>query len=177
MWGFLKLTVLFLPPQTKVASLYNYLLLCVVLKCWFDSLFNVALRRGLKVRGARILPAIIRRKMWEGKRKEKRKRKERNFDKRKKYFQKLQCCKLWQLEADGFHRKWFLKWVRHRSKSCDSSRHFYSDKLHHKDKWKRRNYCSRAGHIAATRKCTSHRLLLYSCECFGGRVWCLLEIE
>lgn len=35
--------------------------------------------------------------------------KERNFDKRKKYFQKLQFCKLWQLEADGFHRKWFLK--------------------------------------------------------------------
>lgn len=89
----------------------------------------------------------------------------------------MESCKLDRARADGFHRKEFLKGVRHRSKSCDSPRHFYSDKLHHKDKWKRRNYCSRAARIAAARKCTSHGLLLYPCECFGGRVWYLLEIE
>lgn len=33
----------------EVVTLYNYLLLCVLPKCWFAALFNLALRRGLKV--------------------------------------------------------------------------------------------------------------------------------
>lgn len=69
--------------------------------------------------------------------------------------------KLRWIHADVFHIKLILKGARHSSKSYDSARHFYSDKLHHKDKWKRRNYCSRRSPIAATKQCTSSSLLLY----------------
>ena len=67
---------------------------------------------------------------------------------------------------DSFHaerldREPLLKGARHSSKSRDSPRHFYSDKLHHKDKWRRRNYCSRAARIAAAGKCSSPGQPLY----------------
>lgn len=65
------------------------------------------------------------------------------------------------IDANVFHRKLILKGARHSSNSYDSARHFYSDKLHHKDKWKRRNYCSRRSPNAAAKQCTSSPLLLY----------------
>lgn len=40
---------LFFLFQPSAVALCNYLLLCVLLKCWFVSLFNLALSRGLNV--------------------------------------------------------------------------------------------------------------------------------
>lgn len=81
--------------------------------------------------------------------------------KRKENISSFKSNKVRWIHADVFHRKLILKGARHGSKSHDSARHFYSDKLHHKDKWKRRNYCSGLGPIAATKQWTSSLLLLY----------------
>lgn len=49
----------FLLSKTRVVTLYNYLLLCVLPKCWFVSLFNLALSGRLNVSEEVVVVVVV----------------------------------------------------------------------------------------------------------------------